>query len=439
MALPPKTPSPREEIVDLKVQRISLCKHGANRFRVAYKSGEKEGECRATVQVACKSLSDFDEKGQILGIVAAPGLVDDQAQRIATAQIVEKAAHGFLIERQKGGMNIEHLGAEIDPQDAAVVESFIVTEDMIEHDSRFKSMETIDGQKLTPGSWATVTQLGDRPLKMLDGQTPREAFKSGLWDGLSLEGPSLVQKITAEKSAGEGKGETPESGNDSGATLLERGFSLLRKAFSSDSDAPTETPTTKDSMDDDKKQDPKALTAEDVAGIVAAELRKALVPAGVDATDAASVAQHLAKMETPPEVSDWNDLAQVKARSEWLQKQAEAVADEDTDEDVEDDVEDIEDVEDDDDESPNEGALSDAEKSAKAIQELFDIDEDEAEAPAPAKAKKSAAKKTGTKSSPARRNARKSQRSSGQSTEEQLQLAGAAFARHLRDIDKKGV
>lgn len=105
-----------------------------------------------------------DEQRLVGGIVYEPDVVDSQGDS-ASAQEIEKAAHGFMMEsRVIGVMHKEAAGKRVD-----IVESYIVREP-----------HRIGNQLLKRGTWMLVVKVHDDALW--------EGVKSGKLTGFSMGG-----------------------------------------------------------------------------------------------------------------------------------------------------------------------------------------------------------------------------------------------------------
>lgn len=167
-------------IQKMKVKYLSLCPRGANRLTTIYKSDEKEFD----TQLLVKGMNDA---GELTAIVYAPELRDAHGD-IASAEVIKEA----MYQAAKDGFQIDvrHNNKALDKSKAFVAQSFIVQKD----DERFEDMTDYDGNPVdVTGSWGVVLKIDDEGL--------RAKYRSGEWQGVSLQGPALVVQEKSDKPA----------------------------------------------------------------------------------------------------------------------------------------------------------------------------------------------------------------------------------------------
>ena len=100
-----------------------------------------------------------DHQQIVYGVVLEPDLVDSQGD-IVSADEIEKAAHGYLIESRKNDVQHDEVtkGADGLPL-AHVVESYVAPHDMILHGRLVKRGAWVMGVKVNdPATWEQVTK-----------------------------------------------------------------------------------------------------------------------------------------------------------------------------------------------------------------------------------------------------------------------------------------
>jgi len=158
-------------ILDARVTMVSLCRRGKNKLTTLYKSDDG-----ARLQALVKADDSFDDKGQLLAVVAAPGLDDVDGDQFVSPEAIAKSAHSFL---QAGGdLDIEHDGKKLDREDVFVAESFVIQKS----DERFQGWPDYDGNPTdVAGGWGMLIQINSDEL--------RKSYRAGDWDGVSLYAP----------------------------------------------------------------------------------------------------------------------------------------------------------------------------------------------------------------------------------------------------------
>lgn len=161
---------------------VSLVKRGANQLPVVYKSDEK----RAEISLLTKAGANFDEEGEILGVVYAPDIEDSQGD-IASADAIKKiqresTKHGFKLD-------LQHDGRPLPVNDAWLAENLIIAKG----DERFAAFPDANGKpRDVTGGWGIVVKVESPEL--------RRKYRAGEWNGFSMAGPAELQDITKNVS-----------------------------------------------------------------------------------------------------------------------------------------------------------------------------------------------------------------------------------------------
>lgn len=116
--------------------------------------------------ITVEFIEKAEEKQLVYGIVYEPDIEDTQGD-VATAEEIEKAAHGFL--EQYNQMSIEH---ERLTSQAKVVESYVAPQDLL-----------LGQQEVKKGSWILVSHIVDPDLW--------QQVKKGDITGYSMEGTAV--------------------------------------------------------------------------------------------------------------------------------------------------------------------------------------------------------------------------------------------------------
>ncbi len=103
------------------------------------------------------------EQRVVRGVVLEPDVVDAQDDMMTSGEI-EKAAHGFMVEVQRGNGAIDADHDEV-PADAVVVESFLAPVEFVEGD-----------QTIRKGSWVLAVKVFDEELWLSVKSGDRTAF-----------------------------------------------------------------------------------------------------------------------------------------------------------------------------------------------------------------------------------------------------------------------
>lgn len=103
------------------------------------------------------------EQRVVRGVVLEPDVVDSQDD-IMTSGEIEKAAHGFMVEVQRGVGAIDDTHAEA-PADAVIVESFLAPVEFSEGE-----------QTIRKGSWVLAVKVFDEELWQSVKSGDRTAF-----------------------------------------------------------------------------------------------------------------------------------------------------------------------------------------------------------------------------------------------------------------------
>ena len=109
------------------------------------------------------------EKRLVYGVVLVPDLVDVQGD-VLTAEAIEQAAHRFLVESRRIGVQHQYTA------NAQVVESYIAPQDL-----------ELGGRTVPKGSWVLVTKVLDDALW--------ERIKNGELTGYSIGGVGVRQRM----------------------------------------------------------------------------------------------------------------------------------------------------------------------------------------------------------------------------------------------------
>lgn len=115
-------------------------------------------------------LAKVDEEKRLVGGVVYEPEVPDAHGDWASADTIEKMAHGFMMNYalQYGAIGIEHV-ADVSAWHIAVVESYLAPVDF-----------TLGTDTVTKGSWVLIAKIQDDGLW--------EAVKAGTFTGWSFEG-----------------------------------------------------------------------------------------------------------------------------------------------------------------------------------------------------------------------------------------------------------
>lgn len=179
--------APKRRILEAEVTTLALCKRAKNGLQALYKS-EAHGDGPMV-----HTLSKAVEDGELLTVVFRPDTADFDGDT-ASRDVIKRFAHRF--NRDHRQLNIEHEGALLTKAQAFVAESFIVAPG----DARFVDWKDYDGNPVgdLTGAWATITRIEDPVL--------RKACRDGKLNGISLEGPAIVEELTTKAVH-----ETPEN------------------------------------------------------------------------------------------------------------------------------------------------------------------------------------------------------------------------------------
>lgn len=168
---------PRRRIRDAKITHVSLCKRGANRLPVLFKS--KDG--KEVVEVAPIVKYD-DDQGEMTALVYIPDHVDADGDT-AEADAIRKMCHSWAASGSQ--VDINHDLKPLSRDQVFVAENFIVQKD----DPRFRNWTDSSGKPVdATGGWAQVYKFIDPDL--------RAAAKAGEIGGVSMYGPAEVEQLT---------------------------------------------------------------------------------------------------------------------------------------------------------------------------------------------------------------------------------------------------
>ena len=134
------------------------------------------------MEMLLKAADDFEDKGEVLGVVYAPEARDTQGD-IASAAVIKELMYDAA---QRGeDIDVMHDGKALAKEQIFVAERFLVQKG----DERFADFKDYEGKSVdVTGAWATVLKIKDATL--------REQFKKGEWNGLSMGG---VADLALEK------------------------------------------------------------------------------------------------------------------------------------------------------------------------------------------------------------------------------------------------
>jgi hypothetical protein len=151
------------------VKFVSLCKRGKNRLPVLYKADDSTIEFQTLV----KEAPAFDERGELLTLVYAPGVTDSDGDFASDPEAIRSMAYSFM---QNGAeIDVQHNGIALKKDQAFPAESFIVQKG----DPRFSEWKDNDGNPVdATGAWGAVFKINDPEL--------RAKYRSGEWNGVSL-------------------------------------------------------------------------------------------------------------------------------------------------------------------------------------------------------------------------------------------------------------
>lgn len=171
----------KRKITHAEVTMVALCKRGLNGLQTLFKG---DG-ARLTAMV--KSAADFDERGELLAVVAVPGLEFADGDFFPTAESVRKAAHAFM--RHGAALDMSHNLVKLGADKAFVAESFIIAKG----DPRFAGWKNYDGKVVdVTNGWGMAIQINSPEL--------RKSYRDGEWDGVSLFAPEAQLETVAEKA-----------------------------------------------------------------------------------------------------------------------------------------------------------------------------------------------------------------------------------------------
>jgi hypothetical protein len=171
----------RRRILKGMIDYISLCPAGANEICTIYKS--EDGEQEVHLSQLCK---DMTEQGEIIAVVYAPEMVDDQGD-VASAAVIKDFAHDFM--RRGGQIDIKHNEIPMSKDDVFIAETTIVQKG----DPRFANMTDYEGNSVdVTGGWGVVIKVLSESL--------RKDYRSGEWSGVSMGGGMYYEKAAAGES-----------------------------------------------------------------------------------------------------------------------------------------------------------------------------------------------------------------------------------------------
>lgn len=268
-----------------RVKRLTLCPRGKNRLATLYK---EEGNLRLDLLV--KEDSNFEERGELLFVGYAPNHPDIDGHE-GDRETCKDMAYSWAQAGHE--LDIRHGGVKLTKEQVYVAESF-----WNHGDSRFSEWKDTEGNLVDlDGAWVGVLKLEDPDL--------RQNYRSGKWNGVSLEGEAYLTKEDREDKALDGLRERLGSIEDSmDKNELEKLFKAQNDSLASSiSEAlkPLVTKLTKseeDKPDDKKKPDPLAFVGsptnpKHVARHKAKLIKAKLLKEAVDWSDPDAVEEHL--------------------------------------------------------------------------------------------------------------------------------------------------
>lgn len=114
------------------------------------------------------------EKRIVMGEVLIPDEVDQQDE-IYDADVIENAAHGWMINSQKRGIQHTETGGAVNEK-VSLVESYIAPVEF-----------ELNGRVIKQGTWIVGYKINDDDLW--------EDVKAGKYTGFSIGGTALVEKL----------------------------------------------------------------------------------------------------------------------------------------------------------------------------------------------------------------------------------------------------
>lgn len=157
------------------VKRLALCKRGKNGMTTLFKSEDGQFELATLVK------GDV-EKGELLAVMWPKGIADEDGDFVDTDEAIRSMTASLI--SNGGGLDLEHDGKVLTPEQAYISEVFIIQPD----DARFAEWEDYDGNHAdVTGGAAVKIQIDDPKL--------REAYRAGEWDGVSLFGDAAVEQV----------------------------------------------------------------------------------------------------------------------------------------------------------------------------------------------------------------------------------------------------
>lgn len=182
------------EITDARIQFVSLVDKAANKkkFLITKQEGGNAG-----FQTLGKILKVDTESHYVTGVVYEPNVADAHDNYMTEAEI-EKTAHWFMKSGDK--VDIQHSFEEADG--LAVVESWVA-----------KSDETIEGQKITKGTWLMTIEINDADVW--------DSVQKGEITGLSMGGVGKYSTEDTDPGTGKAVEKAASAAEPDKLTLLE--------------------------------------------------------------------------------------------------------------------------------------------------------------------------------------------------------------------------
>ena len=116
------------------------------------------------------------EQRVVRGVVLEPDVVDAQND-IMTSGEIEKAAHGFMVEVQRGNGAIDDSHDEA-PADAVIVESFLAPVEFVEGDQTIRKGSWVLAVKVFDDELWQSVKSGDRTAFSIHGRAERVPVES---------------------------------------------------------------------------------------------------------------------------------------------------------------------------------------------------------------------------------------------------------------------
>lgn len=166
----------KRKIRRAEVTMVSLCKRGLNTLQTLYKG---DG---ARISAMVKAAPNFEERGELLAVVAVPGLEFADGDFYADESAVRESAYAYMLNGAQ--LDLHHDKKALPKSEAFVAESFMIQKG----DPRFADWKDYDGKPVdVTNGWGMLLKLNDPAL--------RESYSTGEWDGVSLYAPAAQLEI----------------------------------------------------------------------------------------------------------------------------------------------------------------------------------------------------------------------------------------------------